>query len=298
MKLKKGDIVGRLSYNKDIIFVISDIIGYKNQKIAILKGLITRIEADSPVEDLELIEEDRVVDLLKKFEKDLENRKLKFSKSEIEYSQRKFYGSYGSILHLDGDKKYSEKSQRFYRSMGLEVVVKNIPEKRQPQMIWGLLSKYTPDILVVTGHDGMIKKGHNYNDIYNYRNSRYFVETVMRARAWERGLNKMTIFAGACQSYYEAIMEAGANFASSPARILIDFKDPLIVAEKIAITPENKYVTINDIKDELRDGANRSRWSGLKRKEENIRKLDQLLKCNKNVIIVTLVTQSLLQSQL
>ena len=93
-------------------------------------------------------------------------------------------------------------------------------------------------------------------------------------------------------------MEAGANFASSPARILIDFKDPLIVAEKIAITPENKYVTINDIKDELRDGANRSRWSGLKRKEENIRKLDQLLKCNKNVIIVTLVTQSLLQSQL
>ena len=65
-----------------------------------------------------------------------------------------------------------------------------------------------------------------------------------------------TIFAGACQSYYEAIMEAGANFASSPARILIDFKDPLIVAEKIAITPSNRYLTINEIKDELRDGEN------------------------------------------
>ena len=51
-------------------------------------------------------------------------------------------------------------------------------------------------------------------------------------------------------------MEAGANFASSPARILIDFKDPLIVAEKIAITPSNRYLTINEIKDELRDGEN------------------------------------------
>ena len=102
----------------------------------------------------------------------------------------------------------------------------------------------------------MIKKGHNFADIYNYRNSRYFVESVIRARAWERGKNKMAIFAGACQSYYEAIMEAGANFASSPDRILIDFKDPLIVAEKIAITPSNRYLTINEIKDELRDGEN------------------------------------------
>lgn len=34
---------------------------------------------------------------------------------------------------------------------------------------------------------------------------------------------KLVIFAGACQSYFEAIISAGANFASSPARILIDF---------------------------------------------------------------------------
>ncbi len=41
------------------------------------------------------------------------------------------------------------------------------------------------------------------------------------------------IFAGACQSYFEAIISAGANFASSPARILIDFLDPIMVAEKL-----------------------------------------------------------------
>lgn len=59
---------------------------------------------------------------------------------------------------------------------------------------------------------------------------------------------------GACQSYFEAIISAGANFASSPARILIDFLDPLVIAEKIAFTEGYKYVTIDDIAEELRDG--------------------------------------------
>ena len=59
---------------------------------------------------------------------------------------------------------------------------------------------------------------------------------------------------GACQSYYEGLMISGANFASSPARILIDFMDPLIVAEKIATTKEENFVTIQDIEEELRDG--------------------------------------------
>ncbi len=254
MKFKKGDIVGRISYNKDIIFVISKIIKYKNQEIAILKGLITRIEADSPLYDLELIENDKIIQLLGIFNKEIERRKNTLNTQQNGFKRNREY--YGRILHLDGDKKYSEKSQRFYRNMGLDVVVKNIPENRQPQMIYSLLNKYNPDILVVTGHDGMIKKGYNYNDIYNYRNSKYFVETVIRARKWEQGANKLSIFAGACQSYYEAIMEAGANFASSPARILIDFKDPLIVAEKIATTDANKYITIENIKDELRDGEN------------------------------------------
>lgn len=254
MKLKKGDIVGRISYNKDIIFVISKIIKYKNQEIAILKGLVTRIEADSPLYDLELIENEKIIQLLGIFNKEIERRKNTLNTQQNGFKRNREY--YGRILHLDGDKKYSEKSQRFYRNMGLDVVVKNIPENRQPQMIYSLLNKYNPDILVVTGHDGMIKKGYNYNDIYNYRNSKYFVETVIRARKWEQGANKLSIFAGACQSYYEAIMEAGANFASSPARILIDFKDPLIVAEKIATTDANKYITIENIKDELRDGEN------------------------------------------
>ncbi|CDB31954.1 peptidase U57 YabG [Clostridium sp. CAG:575] len=101
----------------------------------------------------------------------------------------------------------------------------------------------------------MIKRGSNYDDIYNYRNSRHFLNTVKEARRYdyENGKN-LVIFAGACQSYFEALIQAGANFASSPARILIDFLDPLIVAEKIATTENYKYITIDDIAGELRDG--------------------------------------------
>ena len=161
----------------------------------------------------------------------------------------------GKILHLDGDRKYSEKSYQYYRKLGLDAVVKNIPEYKQSKVVYELLNKYNPDILVITGHDGMIKRGTNYNDIYNYRNSRHFINTVKEARRYDLEKGKKTvIFAGACQSYFEAIITAGANFASSPARILIDFLDPLIVAEKVATTSEYKYINIEDIVKELRDG--------------------------------------------
>ena len=99
----------------------------------------------------------------------------------------------------------------------------------------------------------MIRNERGYNDIYNYRNSRYFIETIKKARCWDKE-RKLVIFAGACQSYFEALISAGANFASSPARILIDFADPLIVAEKVATTNSEKYITIDDFVYELRDG--------------------------------------------
>lgn len=48
--IKKGDIVGRYSYNNDILFFVDKIIkvkGDKEKKIAILKGLNIRVEADA-----------------------------------------------------------------------------------------------------------------------------------------------------------------------------------------------------------------------------------------------------------
>lgn len=261
--IKKGDIVGRKSYNKDIIFTVKNIIKTKRNNIAILKGITKRIEVDSNIDDLEIIEKKDIKKNFAELDNELQKRIEKIKREDDNYrigiftkdnrAQEKIIT--GKILHLDGDRKYSEKSCRYYRKIGLNAVVKNIPEYKQPRVVYNLLEIYNPDILVITGHDGMIKRGTGYDDIYNYRNSRHFINTVKEARRYDRDYGKnLVIFAGACQSYFEAIISAGANFASSPARILIDFLDPLIVAEKVAFTEKYKYITIDDIARELRDG--------------------------------------------
>lgn len=260
-KIKKGDIVGRISYGKDILFIVKRIIKCSDGKsFAILKGLTVRIIADSPLEDLEIIEKNRVTNHIRSFDTRLEKRVKEKEGIELEVNdrvkQKKLQQKVvtGKILHLDGDPKYTEKSFQYYKKLGLTAVVKNVPENKQPILIRNLLERYRPDVLVITGHDGMIKNGTGYNDIYNYRNSKYFLKTVEEARKWDVN-HELVIFAGACQSYFEALISAGANFASSPGRILIDFADPLIVAEKVATTEFYKYITINDIVGELRDGA-------------------------------------------
>lgn len=261
-KIEKGDIVARKSYGKDILFNVKRIVKTNKGDIALLSGVIERIEADSKLADLEKIDSKIAKKNIKEIEEKMNKRIEEYKKDEYKIAiiaqeekriQRKVVT--GKILHLDGDKKYSEKSYYYYKKLGLNAVVKNIPEYKQHKVIYRLLTQYNPDILVITGHDGMIKRGTNYNDIYNYRNSRHFINTVKEARRYDAEKNnKLVIFAGACQSYFEAIISAGANFASSPARILIDFLDPLIVAEKVATTEEYKYITMEDIVKELRDG--------------------------------------------
>lgn len=251
-KIRKGDIVGRKSYGKDIYFKISHIVENADEEIAILNGLVDRIEADSPLSDLEIIPREEVRKRLNDLDISLKKRVFVIGEKR---SKEKIVS--GKILHLDGDRKYSEKSYNYYKKVGLNAIVKNIPEYKQPKVVRRLLEIYNPDILVITGHDGMLKRGSRYNDVYNYRNSRYFIETVLEARKYDKQKeNNLVIFAGACQSYFEALISAGANFASSPARILIDFLDPLLVAEKVATTEKYKYITIDDIAYELRDGKN------------------------------------------
>lgn len=259
-KFKKGDIVVRKSYKKDIPFYIKKIIKTKKGEIAILCGLFERIEADSNINDLELLGKNNVLNFLanedNKLNSRIQNKNDNFRLDFINNDSRlRTKIITGKILHLDGDKRYSQKSYNYYKKVGLNAIVKNIPEYRQPRVVYNLLKMYEPDILIITGHDGMIKRGTNYNDIYNYRNSRHFINTVKEARRYDKENNKETvIFAGACQSYFEAIMMAGANFASSPARILIDFLDPLIIAEKIATTEKYKFINIDEITKEIRDG--------------------------------------------
>ena len=267
-KIKKGDIVARKSNNLDILFSVERIIKSSNgRKIAILKGITIRIVVDAYLEDLVILDNKILNDSLRSLDIKIEDRIntfLKKGKNKLQEKERNFESvKTGKILHLDGDRLYSEKSARYYRKMGLNAVVKNVAENKQPLIVKDYINKYNPDILILTGHDGMIKTGTKYADISNYRNSKYFAQGVVEARKICPSSIRLAIFAGACQSFFEAIMASGANFASSPGRILIDFMDPLIVAEKIAITNRNKFVTIKDIERELREGKKSIDGSGV-----------------------------------
>ena len=78
--------------------------------------------------------------------KGFENKTYK----NITRTQNKTLEYTGKILHLDGDKRYSEKSTMYYKKMGLNAVVRNIPENKQPKAVYRLLQIYNPDILVIT----------------------------------------------------------------------------------------------------------------------------------------------------
>lgn len=175
---------------------------------------------------------------------------------ETKFKNKYRISSNAVILHLDGDRKYSRRASNYYNKINLKAIVENISEKNQPREVVYLLEKYKPNILVSTGHDLMYKKGQDLYNMDNYKNSRYFVETVRNARIWEKSPDNLVIFAGACESFYEAIMLAGANFASSPARIMVEYRDPLIIASKIAFTSSDKIININDLIPYLKSNYN------------------------------------------
>ena len=148
-EIKKGDVVTRNSYGNDIMFSVKRIIKLANKKqIAILKGIEVRVEADAPIEDLKIVSKEEKI----KREKELEEKILyKIENERVgKESRRKEVVYTGRILHLDGDKRYSEKSTMYYKKMGLNAIVRNIPENKQSKVVYRLLQIYNPDILVIT----------------------------------------------------------------------------------------------------------------------------------------------------
>ena len=75
MRIKKGDIVGRISYGKDILFTVEKIIKTNTESpIVILKGITHRIVADAPITDLELIQRNRIANSIRSLDHKLEIR--------------------------------------------------------------------------------------------------------------------------------------------------------------------------------------------------------------------------------
>ena len=149
-EIKNGDIVSRKSYNNDIMFIVKKIIKIdKQRKIAILKGIVdVRIVADAPVEDLKIVSKEEQI----KREQDLEKRILNIIEKEKNKKENRIKEVIhtGRILHLDGDKKYSQKSIMYYKKLGLNAIVRNVPEYKQPKVVYRLLTIYNPDIVVIT----------------------------------------------------------------------------------------------------------------------------------------------------
>ena len=153
----------------------------------------------------------------------------------------------GQSAHIDGEEHYLKQCLTLYRNLSVPVIGLQIPEAEQPRKIREVLEKHRPDILVITGHDGLLRKQGSRDFLINYRSSQYFVETVKQARLYDTNRDGLAIIAGACQSHFESLIEAGANFASAPERVMIHCYDPVFVAEKLAYTPFTQVVDLPEL---------------------------------------------------
>lgn len=257
--MKIGDIVVRKSYGKDITFKVIDVIKKNGKENIILKGINIRIIADSTIDDLEKAEDEDSGSqdkILNTRVSEAINRAINIrgifrdrsdKSSKIKNKEELVFGRPGKILHVDGDRDYLETCLKVYKQLNLDAVGKAVPENEQPGVIVDLVKETKPDIVVLTGHDSVIRDPSDYLDLNNYRNSKYYLESVENLRNYNSSYDELVIFAGACQSCYERILDVGANFASSPNRVLIHCLDPVFVCEKIAYTRIDKVVSITDV---------------------------------------------------
>ena len=204
MKLKIGDLVTRKSHGNDIIFEILNI----NYDTVVLKGIEVRLVADSGIDDLV-----KVVDDIDPYRCDRELTEKALSALNLDRSE--YFYLPGRILHIDADSNYLERCIKFYSDFKVEAYGVNMEEDEMERDIIKKLEEYKPDILVITGHDAYFKSKGSIKDLDNYQNSKNFVKAVKKAREYESSQEKLIIIAGACQSNYEELIKAGANFASS-----------------------------------------------------------------------------------
>ena len=128
-------------------------------------------------------------------------------------------------------------------------------EEEVAHKIRELLEETNPSIVIITGHDAYYKRKGNKNEIHSYKNSKYFVEAVKEARKYEKSHDKLVIIAGACQSDYEDLIQAGANFASSPKRVNIHALDPAIIATRISLTESSEDIDLKGILEKTKYGS-------------------------------------------
>ncbi|TSB45070.1 sporulation peptidase YabG [Alkalicoccobacillus porphyridii] len=246
MKLVVGESVTRISYQHDMLFRIVEI----GQGTAMLAGEEMRLLADAPLEDLQVVsdidkrkrrqkgkeKEDVSYRLFRQDAKLMKKRNEYDATSGYEADDAQFFEMRGRVLHLDGDAFYLQRCTELYERFGVPVYGVHLEEKKMPEQIESLLEMVQPDIVVITGHDAYLNDRGNQDDLRAYRHTKYFAECVRIARRYCSHRDELIIFAGACQSHFETLIKAGANFASSPERINIHALDPVYIAAKVSRT--------------------------------------------------------------
>jgi spore coat assemly protein len=253
MVFKIGDLVTRIKYG-DIIFQLRKV--YRDEKgtdNAILLAKDSRLVVNAPLNDLKSVSQDllfRNLNEQSNVVRNLQGRNLGDSAEEI---KTKGFKKRIKVLHLDGEKTYIKICQDIYNKAGLTNVSASVPPQEQAKVVRELLIRERPDILVLTGHDAL-RRGQDPKRMESYWFSREYVEAVKVARNYARDMDDLVIVAGACQSYFEALIEAGANFASSPSRINIFPSEPALMVALLASEPVSKYLNYGVIEGTLPNG--------------------------------------------
>lgn len=222
--MKVGDYVTRKKYNHDIVFLIYEI---TSEGIAKLSGEDVRLLADASIDDLTIYNNEER-------NEDSDNLNVNVVDEQI---------IVGKVLHIDGDSRYLQKSLNLYKKYDVPAVGYFLKEDEIKNQITNLLVKHKPDILVITGHDAYRET----SSLEEFKNSKNFVDAVKNARIYQPDKDSLVIFAGACQSNYEALIESGANFASSPGRVSINVLDPVKIAISVARTNIRSFLDIEKI---------------------------------------------------
>ena len=234
--IRVGDYVTRKSYNHDIVFKVINI----TSDIVLLSGINVRLSADSPLDDLVLYNSS--------IEDNFDDNTF-FYKS---LDRNDYFYLPGCILHFDGDKDFLDRCMKFYKKNKIKAYGFFCDEGDLASKMFEYLDKYKPDILVITGHDAMYRKERRKG---KYKNTDNFIKAIKEARRYEKSHDKLLIVAGGCQSNYEELIKAGANFASSPKRINIHALDPAVIAVALSFSDRNENIDIIKILDKTNCGA-------------------------------------------
>lgn len=242
MEFNIGDKVTRNSYNNDLVFKIIKI----EKDTFYLKGVNIRLYADSLENDLKHYNEGEDIEEEQEFLDRIKPDSL---------DRNDYFYLPGKILHIDGDSEYLNRCLKYYKDINIWAMGINEKEINIASRIRELLEEYNPDIVVITGHDAYYKKKGDETELKAYKNSNYFINAIKEARKFEKSHQKLIIIAGGCQSDYEELIKAGANFASSPKRINIHALDPAIIAAKMSLSDTTKDIDLKGILDNTKYGS-------------------------------------------